>query len=748
MIHMIKKKNRKINKKSLNLNKITDLFNNIKNINLKKDFTDSDEFTSVTEIAMNYDLLSNSEKHKKIVSKFRKFYGNLDNYSKTEHFSNVKTEDEIFKENHSLQEDCKKFIKEFFKFDAGLVQKDIKNYQIIRIPYKSGEIAEYHIDNKKNENMYLVMMVSCSKSDITFSDIGKKVSKMPDREFIIFKVKNSTLKLLTNNNQKKERFFVYHLVIEVNGDYIISDPFSTITNSQFVRGRGPLEVEVTNPENGVKTKITKKAKKENSTIVIPYILKLFCESFPKDKKPKIKKSKCITKNGKKLEIKELESENSESEESERKKLKVDGLESNLIQKYKNGMIDEETGELKNRMSIKINYYDSNNYRNSFSSNESIFEKYDNDNRVASSFNIESLYNINKDIDMFYPQSLSSVRLDNDNLPPVDSSQINDLGKIDFLPLQELIPQFPQDESVINSLNNENITTNNRINQSILTTSFQDNGNLPPVDSSKINDLGKINSLSSQELISQFPQNVNMINLLNSESITTNNQNQSILTTSFQDNGNLPLVDSSQFNDLGKFNSLSSQELISQFPQDESVINSLNNEDITNNNRINQSLLTTSFQDNGNLPPVDSSQINDFEKINSLSLQGIIPQFPQNVNMINFLNNVNNTNYGQTHSLFSTSCQGHNNFQQGIYNKNNKINLLLSLLLTAQLQDPLNANIMCNYLIKNIVNQLPSFPYQSILNESNMLNILNNGNSVSNGSDYIPFLPFPFHTDEK
>jgi len=142
---------------------------------------------------------------------------------------------------------------------------------------------------------------------------------MSDSDFIIFKVNSNLLKLLTNNNQKKDGFFVYHLVIEVNGNYIISDPFSTITNSQFIRGRGPLEVEIVDPGNSIKVKITKKAKKENSAIVIPYILKLFCESFPKGNRPKIKESKDINNDGRKLKGKELESENSESEEPERKK---------------------------------------------------------------------------------------------------------------------------------------------------------------------------------------------------------------------------------------------------------------------------------------------------------------------------------------------------------------------------------------------------------------------------------------------
>jgi len=58
-----------------------------------------------------------------------------------------------------------------------------------------------------------------------------------------------------------------------------------------------------------------------------------------------------------------------------KKTKIDELESNLIQKYKNGMIDKETGELNNNMSIKLNYYDRNdNDRNGCSSSECMIEK--------------------------------------------------------------------------------------------------------------------------------------------------------------------------------------------------------------------------------------------------------------------------------------------------------------------------------------------------------------------------------------
>jgi len=258
----------KVIKKVSDLTKIQNFIKEIKETNRLKDFFEIagkiplikdafDELIALYEIVTQYDLLYNSsEIHKIIVSKLRNSYKNFNNHSKTEHFSIMKNKDEIFKE---LQE-------EILDACPDGIQINIEDYRTIRILFNIEKIAKFQINML--ENIYLVMITSCTKSDKTFSDIDKKVSKMSDSDFIIFKVNNNLLKFLTNNIKKKDDFFVYHLVIEADGNYIISDPFTTNTISQFIRDRGSLEIETINPESGVKTEITKKAKKEDSVIVI------------------------------------------------------------------------------------------------------------------------------------------------------------------------------------------------------------------------------------------------------------------------------------------------------------------------------------------------------------------------------------------------------------------------------------------------------------------------------------------------
>jgi len=265
------------------------------------------------------------------------------------------------------------------------------------------------------------------------------------------------------------------------------------------------------------------------------------------------------------------------------------------------------------------------------------------------------------------------------------------------------------------------------------------------------------SLSSQDKTPKIPQSENN-NPSTNVNILTDNQDQTLLTTPFQNNDNKQQVDSRQMYNSKRVNPfLPSQSVIPQYLQSENN-NTLNSEDITTDNQI-QSLLSNSFPDNSNL------QSFNFNQNNNLGVNSSLPFFP-NENTINSLNNMNNTNYGQTQSLFPTSYQGHSNLQQRVYNNNyNIINndillLLILLLLTGQLQYPLYANNMSNYLIGNMVyqpsQQQSSLPYQYIplinngslmnFNASNMLNIQNNGNSISNGSNNIPFLPPPLQTN--
>lgn len=103
-------------------------------------------------------------------------------------------------------------------------------------------------------------------------------------------------------------------------------------------------------------------------------------------------------------------------------------------------------------------------------------------------------------------------------------------------------------------------------------------------------------------------------------------------------------------------------------QNKNMFNPLNSENFTINNQS-QSLLSTSIQDNGNLQPFNFSHINNLGVNSFLSPLGMIPQLTHNKSMINPLNYKNIVTNGPNQPLLPTSFQGYNNLHQEIYNNN-------------------------------------------------------------------------------